>query len=434
MLKFRNSYRRPGLKLPHSENLEQSYRERFLFDVPWHRVLADKTFLSGFFFYLIASLDQIGAETGERHYKLNVIALGLCGLITFLYSRKRPPRLFICSSFCLIFIGLISSIVNGLDTENVVYLCYMLICIIFITSAAMHFASPNPKLFFLGVIFSLSTQVLVAAILFAAGIHDRARLLYYEPSYFSMAAAPLFAITAYHATNLHFRKMAPFLSLCLIFLYTSKSANALLIVATTAALALIYSRSGENTTPAKYAGLAALCLVVLGISAAAANIISEYRGTDLLLTTLQTVYQSETPVTDILARGGNRTNRLVLAWDVFLVNFETGVSPGDYIRYISSLNHELFSEPAWLSPQDQPAINIFLEVAATTGLLGLTAFCFMIYSVLTASSAAAKSSFGPVLHISLIAILVSLMFENSYLRVYFWILVGIAFATRRQST
>jgi len=390
--------------------------------------LKSRSFWIGFSLYLLASLDELNIQISSFNFKFNSILLLAIGVLITAAGKARVPKNYLAHAVLFIIASTVSGIFSISPEKGILYIPYILSTLIFTVIAATYYSGKNPDTFLKGILYSISFQIIIAAALVALGIHPRAKLFYYEPSYFSLAATPLFVVLANSMLAARIKEACILLCITILYLITSKSANALLLIGLAFTLSFfIQEKAASKRKMAKrtLTSVIALTAAVL-ISIIIVYSLRSYSGNDLLFSTLSKIASSPDLIPDILSRTGNRPNRIALAYDVFTHNTLLGVGPGAYLDHIKNISSDLFSLPAWVSPQDQPPINIFLEVAATTGIVGLTFFLSTFHQVFRITKTAAqKSKNARIVYISFICMTLALLIENSYLRIYFWILVGL---------
>ena len=123
---------------------------------------------------------------------------------------------------------------------------------------------------------------------------------------------------------------------------------------------------------------------------------------------------------------GNRLQRVMVAYDAFLMHPVLVIGIGA-LREYSTKNFKLDSfDLDGLSASDfsteMNATNVFMEVMAEPGIIGLVGFLVVLVFV-----ARKKFNMGIflTLKISFFVTMISLLIESSYLRPYIWALYGI---------
>ncbi|MCE8040710.1 hypothetical protein HOP60_00905 [Halomonas daqingensis] len=398
---------------------------------------APKSLMWGFVVGILVSLDVINIWYIGYSFKLNVLLFFLLGMLVLLkdYVVKLPRYFFLVAFFVVL--SLTSAIHAKELLRGTLYVIYTFIVLYLSVVVVYTLSRKNPEKFFQGYIYSLVIQIFIAALLVLLGIHDRAQFLYYEPSYFALALTPLFAFLSLNIINGNILKVSTFIYVLsvFIFFFFSKSANGLLILFLSffTVSFLIFFSSGFKGKRHVILSISAITFLGFFIAVPVLVYLRGYGGDDLLLTSLQKVIFSSDKLDFLVDRVGNRLNRILLAIDVFKDNIFVGVGPGNYVNYIENIEHELYDVPAWLNPYGRPAINMYIEVAAATGVLGLFAFLLILGSVVFGSVSGLRfSAEYLVIFAAIIVFLVAINFESSYLRLYFWAWVGMLFSLRRK--
>lgn len=118
-------------------------------------------------------------------------------------------------------------------------------------------------------------------------------------------------------------------------------------------------------------------------------------------------------------------SRFLSAWDVFIDNKWLGVGFNAYEEY--SLRHGIVDYSKginYLNAVGLPPINIYVELLATTGVLGLFGFVLFILNVIIRSR---SNQFSPFFY-ALITMLIMLNVESNISRPYFWLAIGLLYA------
>ena len=79
--------------------------------------------------------------------------------------------------------------------------------------------------------------------------------------------------------------------------------------------------------------------------------------------------------------------------------------------------------PFYLSPIGYPPINIYLEIAATCGWPALSVWLVWHFKMI--KQAKYNTVGGPVIVCSLIVAMLALFIESSFMRPYYWMLIGM---------
>nr|WP_102467149.1 hypothetical protein [Vibrio splendidus]PMI70696.1 hypothetical protein BCU37_07435 [Vibrio splendidus] len=265
-----------------------------------------------------------------------------------------------------------------------------------------------------GVLLSCRLTSVIGIVLWILGYHERLQSLLYESSYFSIALSIYFIYFIYNF-SLSLKKLNIFdsiiVALCLI---GSKSAMLLgVFILGFTFRALMSLKSSKKFIKTISAIIFTLSLAFYYIS----------NNNDLLSNSLHLIYRSIDEPELLLERSGNRYPRFVLATEVISKN-PFGVGVGAYIDHIDNVQYASSSAKAeWLDPSSKPAINIYIEIAATSGWI--SALIFMGWQAVTIFRARRCKENEFVVLISFIVMILLLQLESNYLRPYFWCVWGM---------
>ncbi len=351
----------------------------------------------------------------------NLRASYLFYLIVYLFIFKlvRLHNIQNIYIYLFILVGLISIIQSYNPLRSGMYLLWIIFSYIVIFGIFSFFTFKHPEDIYKCLFYSFRIQVIISLILsiLGIGIYGRATILYYEPSYFAIASIIYLALVFTRIIRFGFKQSLLDILMLLIELYTTKSAT--LIIAAMTVLATSYLLSGF--TIKKVFSLVSIVFILFSLSLFYAKV-----SNDLIATTLQQAYSSENPVLYLMDRGGNRIPRLQCAWDVFLDNSWLGVGIGGYESYTNTINISYCSAgKAWLSAEEQPATNIFVEILATTGIFGGIFFVAFLSHLIFMKSLKKLNYMQLSYLIAIISMLIMLNFEANYLRPYLWMILGI---------
>ena len=273
------------------------------------------------------------------------------------------------------------------------------------------------------VLYSFRVQILIGLLLFLLhqqvdleGI-SRIHLLYYEPSYFAFALVIYTGIVFFKTLTQGWRPMAFDLGMLLIALFITKSATLMI------GFVIIYAL-GNLMTDFQWKKVAwglGIVAILLGVSYAYAT----YE-TDLLARTLQIFFSSGDVFFALIDRGGNRFPRIEAASYIFQHNLWLGVGIGNYESYTTHVDLSAFSRGTGdLAVENKPAVNIYLELLATTGIPTATAFFAFLIRTLTLRRVSAMDDRQKSYLLGLIGLLILLNFDGNYLRPYLWMILGL---------
>lgn len=271
-----------------------------------------------------------------------------------------------------------------------------------------------------GIRDAYKLQIIIGCFLYFSGIQERAQVLFYEPSYFAIALIPYIVMIFSRYINNNTDNNKNYTShLDILFLilaiFITKSFNLIIICFLVPIILLAFEKG-------KLRNLLVFSLLGLIIYQAFKFYINN--SDDLISRTFQNIIGSGDLITSLLERTGNRWPRMQLTNEIALQNF-WGIGIGSMDEY--SLNH-YFSNfsylPDYLSPIGYPPINIYLEIAATCGWLALVIWLLWHFYIIRQNINSQKSD--SIITCSLIVIMIIMMIESSFLRPYYWMLLGLA--------
>lgn len=265
-------------------------------------------------------------------------------------------------------------------------------------------------------------QIIIAVLLYVSGLQERADLLYYEPSYFAISCLMYVAIVFFNVIR---GRENYYIDLLLIVLlvYVTKSA-ALILGLTMIGLGTFFLNIKKRKT---YILLFPASIVATIVFMSFYFFVSS---DDLILSSIKDILISEDLLQATLDRAQNRVPRVGLAYEVAKNNL-LGVGPGNYISFIDNYDAEnYYYEDIWyLSPQGLPAINIYLEMSAENGILATLVFLVGITCILYSLFKSRNYDY----FLGFFVTLLILNIESSYMRVYFWVMLGLVFGEYMRS-
>ena len=129
---------------------------------------------------------------------------------------------------------------------------------------------------------------------------------------------------------------------------------------------------------------------------------------------------------------------MAAALTVFLEHPVIGVGPGQYARFYSADYHDRFSFRDL--PRPRRAHNLFLEMAAETGIVGLTVFVWLLWVLSSGllrerrrwlSIHLDKAHLATALFFSVLAYVATGLFLHLAYERYLWFLLGVSGAALR---
>ncbi|MDF3427460.1 hypothetical protein HKX23_16585 [Sulfitobacter sp. KE29] len=237
----------------------------------------------------------------------------------------------------------------------------------------------------------------------------RIDLFYYEPSYFVLASAPYLVIAA---RNILVKPLCVDLFFVGSFLLITQSATLLALISL-AFSANFLKRPNAFIWVALAAGPAVLFLLPL----AAAG------GDTLLTSTISGFIESPDKIQFFIERGGNRWPRLLVGWDLLRENWAVGIGPGQIAEILSQRDLSQYIEHRWwMSLDDKPLTNVFLELAVDVGVPTATVLAAFFLKTIIRVHRNGHWEISSGIAIMLIVMLGM----SSVFRPYVWLLLGVA--------
>jgi hypothetical protein len=305
--------------------------------------------------------------------------------------------------------------------KSIGYLFWIIFNYFSISVVYKHLVVTNRSEAIFGIRDSYRFQIVIGGVLYFSGMQFRAQVLYYEPSYFAIALIPFIVIVFCDLLKNGIKQESSTkntsyidLILLLVALYTTKSANMILVGMLTAIIVSLY---GE--------GKIKKIIIMFLLFIASWLLLSWYSNNynDLLSTTFQKIANADSFFDAILERTGNRWPRAQLTFDTAMHTF-WGVGIGAFKEFTSDNYFPKFVEiPAYYSPLANEAVNIYFEIAASCGWIALAIWLFFHFNMLKKISSDERNA--RILVCSLIVAMLALFIESNFLRPYYWMLIGM---------
>lgn len=370
--------------------------------------------LFSFLITLLISVDVIQIS-GLR---ITLIPLLFVGILIFIKNNSIDKNTLYVFLFALLCIPSLLFTVNIIKSSLYIFWIFLNYLSILIVYSQLIQKSKYETI--IGIRDAYKLQIIVGCFLYFSGIQERAQVLFYEPSYFAIALIPYIVMIFSKYINNNTDNNEKYTShsdiiFLVLAIFITKSFN-LIIICFLVPIILFAFEKG------KLRNLLIFSLLGSVIYQAFKFYISN--SDDLISKTFQNIIDSGDVITSLLERTGNRWPRMQLTNEIALQNF-WGVGIGTMDEY--SLNH-YFSNfsylPDYLSPIGYPPINIYLEIAATCGWLALAVWLLWHFYIIKQNVNSQKSD--SVITCSLIVIMIIMMIESSFLRPYYWMLLGLA--------
>ena len=364
-------------------------------------------------FFTLACCDLLSVKYGASTIRLFYV---VCALLLPFYALrlKFPPS--ILSRGAFLFATLIPGALASIDVgRSMAYLLWILISIVVSYALVPQMLSDGFGSFrkidrdaLYGLLRNVYRfQIVVALALYLAGFDERPRFLYYEPSYFSISMS-VYVNLVIHRWITERRGWPDFL-LLLLYVVTAFSGAFLIVLCVSMLLNLSVRR-----------GMAVAGFVLLTAAAFAVYVIYVE---DLNTLLIRGIFNGSVDFYDILLRGGNRLSRFLVARDIFLQHPVLGVGIGAFESATADGSVDVYNDDTpWFSADGLPAVNIYMEILATTGLLGALGFLVFFWKPVRWIIGAGFAS--PIAR-SVACMLLVLNFESTYLRLYLWMALAI---------
>lgn len=381
-----------------------------------------KLFLSVFFIGAdILSITIAGSNFRFIQFLLPIFAFKL-----IFYRRiflNREILAFLLMLFCFSFSLYDSS--NLL--KSLMYVFWLIFNYFFVYLYFKYYGDLYKKELYEIIIIVCRLQIIVAIILVVIGVHERAQIFFYEPSYFGMFLLIFGSCIAAQVIKNDYSKF--FLFDLILFL-----------------ISLVFTQSMTQSIGVFFL---LICIIILKInnkkqfiylivfltifSFVISKLLLLFLGdtNNLLIKTFFNIFtfnDIDSIIDFIIDRGGNRVPRMLCAFDIWKNNFWTGIGLGAYESYLQNIDTSIYLRgiyPWEESIEDRPPINIFLELLSTTGVIGL--FGFVLFFIISGKNLwfLKYDTISLSYLLSFITFVFVLNFESNFLRLYFWMIFGL---------
>ncbi|MET0323215.1 MAG: O-antigen ligase family protein, partial [Duganella sp.] len=261
-------------------------------------------------------------------------------------------------------------------------------------------------------------SVLLTAVFVILRLQERGHFLFYEASYYAIALIPYYCITFYRMFNFGFKSCITDILLILAAIILSQSVSMVLWVA--ASFMFLYFKSGQ----ARFSHFVYVSIVSLIFLFLLYQFNDRTKG---IVEALSGMFREPGQYLNVLILvGGNRLQRVFIAYDAFVTHPWFGVGIGALKAYsimnFSTDSFDLDGLTASDFTADMNATNVFMEVAAEAGVVGLIGFLMVLAFIHS------RQENGDILRpfkIAFYITMLSLLIESSYLRPYVWALYGV---------
>lgn len=336
--------------------------------------------------------------------------------IALLAPKGKHYRFTAIAVFALFAIHIIASLIAGTIARGFIYSFWILFNYFFFFRTAYLITTNLGSRIWNAVLWGGRIQSVLAIIMTLTGLHERARFIYFEPSYLAIGLVPYLFTSIFWSKNRIFD-----FSLILFVLIFNQSANMMIAIIVAFIFWLFVSRRLWTS----------VCLVFLatltGFFTYRVALNDLLNPNHALAKLVSDTEISMDLITAILSRAGNRIPRMEAALELLSGHWLQGYGPGAYIDITANRNFDRITGGLdYLDPAGLPVINVLLEAAANAGVLAaavlVAAFVHVIRVVITRPKDVRER------HLMIGAMLaygVMLQFESSYLRAYVWLTFGV---------
>lgn len=366
---------------------------------------------------LLACSDLANLSMGAFKIKLAYIGFFVYFILfSYFYGFKINRKNLYISIFVIL--SFFPSLIFSFKfTTSFAFFIGTIICVGIMLTFAKMTAGLGLKVIFLLVAF-YRFSVLLSIIFVLLGFQERAHFLLYEPSYYAIVLIPYYCIVFYKL--FHRGLGAAFTDIFIIVLAILFSQSFSMVLWCLLSFLIVYFTSGKVNLFYVFFVLIFIILSILFVAR------FHQRTSDILNSILSLGNEPSKYINLIVLIGGNRLQRIFIAYDAFLIHPTFGIGIGALKEY-STLN---FKEDSFdfdgLSASDfsteMNATNVFMEVMAEAGIVGLIGFLLLLIFVAKKKS---NTRIFLALKISFFVTMISLLIESSYLRPYVWALYGI---------
>lgn len=358
------------------------------------------------------------------HLKIVFLFL-IFSFVTRFFNKKIKFSLLEILFFLLFFGGGAGAIYSSVDMAiSAYYLCWEFFSFIVIYGV---FKSITKEYGFYFIsrcyLYSFRIQIIISAVfyLLLKTEDGRISLYYYEPSYYAIAAIPYVCIAISSLFDRTVKNLWLDLFLVAVLLIVTKSANLMLIIMLTFTFLFFFSKQIKFFKKLKVVSILIFVCFAFGLTIFILN------ENNLIISSAYNILTSDNALDAILLRTGNRWPRIELTLDVIRHVFPYGIGPGTFKDFtFFYIPHTDYSHGIpWLNPVGKPAVCIWLEVLVECGLLGALGFYGLSLLVLWKAISILKNKNMLMPLCTLLVFCISLSFESSYLRLYFWAFLGI---------
>lgn len=364
-------------------------------------------------FFLVAISDVTSVSLGGGNVRWAWAALPF---LFFLLPKRRDPKGMLFLTMLLFATHVAASFMSGLVVKGLIYSSWIWVNYIFFFRVGYLLAIELQDRVWQALLWGGRIQIVLGIVLVLLGMHERARFIYFEPSYLAIGLVPYLFATLFWSRKKWLD--GSFLVALIVF---NQSANMMIAIL----VAMVFWLASNRRI---WVSVSLSVLVVLaGYISYQVALGDPSNPNHGVATWVAENGISLDMITAILSRAGNRVPRFQAAMEMLPGHWLTGFGPGAYLDITANRNFDhIIDGLEYLDPAGLPVINILLEAISNAGVLAavvlLAVFVHVMHLVITRVEDDRERR---VMIGSLFAFGVMLQFESSYLRAYVWLAFGI---------
>ena len=371
-----------------------------------------------FFLGLIAvCLDVVNIDFGNFKLKIAYVwFFTYLILFSFFFDLSiKKNNLIVSSIFLISFLP--SLIFSSNIVTSIAFYAGAIICIVIMLIFSKMTILAAPKV--IGLLFNFYRfSIILTVILVVAKIQERGHFLLYESSYYAVVLIPYFCMTFYRLFLYGFKSC--FVDIFLIFIAIAFSQSISMVGWCILSFFCIYIKSGLSR---RIHFITIFLVIVLFL------VLAYFfnRRAQTIFNRLFLLFEDPSGSLSLfIFVVGNRLQRVFIAYEAFMQNPLVGVGLG-VLREYSTNNFDpvdfvLNGVTASDFTVNSPAANVFVEVAAESGIIGFLGYMsVLIYIYRKKSNERLLTPIKIAFYVTMFALLI----DASYLRNYVWALYGI---------
>ncbi|WP_282039753.1 O-antigen ligase family protein [Saccharicrinis aurantiacus] len=361
-----------------------------------------------FCFFVGMDLPQIGGSLRVSFIPIMLYSIKFLNRDELLYDRS-------IALIVLFAIALLPPVLfSPTKVKSFIYIIWVFISYFCIFTYFRESAKRSTSRTLLIIVYCYRFQIILAALIWGAGLQERAQLFYFEPSYFAISLILYTSYVIINFFNKGLKKSLLDIFLILVVLISTQSANYMLIMLMVFLFYYVFKK--KSVREITYLIIAS-CLAFIGV-----YYYIQY-SEDLLASTIRMVIESEDLRETLIGRAGNRWPRVQLGIQTIKENFfgiGMGASRDNPRQYFYNV------DPSIESPYDKPVINMYIELIAEGGWIAFGIFALFLVNIVRSSLRIKNTLYKKIFSTALLTVLFIMNFESSILRPYIWMLYGLA--------